>query len=51
MEEWCNSYFGQIENKNVEIPNLVEPHHPFRDEEKGSLLKFVPVKNQDILQI
>jgi secreted Zn-dependent insulinase-like peptidase len=37
QEKWARDMFGGIENKNVEVPNLVDPA-PFSDNEKGMLL-------------
>lgn len=50
LEEWAQKYFGGIENKNIEVPNLVE-EPPFTDNEKGMFIRYVPVQDKDELSI
>ena len=50
MEEWVHEKFAPIENKGVVIPNLGKPE-PFPDSRLGKLVKFVPVKDRDVLTV
>ena len=50
LEEWVTSKFSPIENKDVVVPDLGEPV-PFPPDRLGKLVKFVPVKDKDILTV
>lgn len=50
LEQWVTDKFSPIENKNVVIPDLGTPN-PFPKENLGKFVKFVPVKDKDILTL
>ena len=50
MESWVTEKFAAIENKDVVVPNLVEPH-PFPKENLCKVVKFVPVKDEHKLSV
>ena len=50
LEQWVTEKFSPIENKNVTIPDLGTPS-PFPAENLGKFVKFVPVKDKDILTL
>lgn len=50
LEAWVKDKFSPIENKDVTIPDLGKPT-PYPPERLGKLVKFVPVKDKDILTI
>ena len=50
LEKWVLEKFSGVENKNVEVPDLGVPA-PYLPEHLGKLVKFVPVKDKDIMTI
>lgn len=50
MTKWVTEKFSAVENKKVEVPNLVE-NEPFTDNEMSRIVRFVPIKNQHWLRI
>lgn len=48
MEEWVTEKFSAVENKDVVLPDLGSPP-PYTRENLGKLVKFVPVKDKDII--
>jgi len=50
MEEWVTSKFSAVENKSVVLPDLGSPV-PFPREKLGKMVKFVPVKDKDIITL
>ena len=50
MEGWVRSKFGEVINKNVVLPSLVEPK-PYPTEQLGKLVRYVPVQDEDTLMI
>lgn len=51
MEEWARSMFAPVPNKNVSVPNLAEPISPFKADNLGQILRFIPVKDKDVLTV
>jgi insulysin len=48
LEEMARGLFSQVENKNVDVPDLSQP--PAYDSKNlGQLFRFVPVKDKEIL--
>ncbi|CAD8058440.1 unnamed protein product [Paramecium sonneborni] len=49
LEGWAHSYFETIQNKNLTSPsyNIM----PFNQTNLGQLIKYVPIKNQDYLEL
>ena len=50
MEGWVTSKFGEVVNKDVELPNLVDPN-PYPPEALSRLVRYVPVQDADSLVI
>ena len=50
LEAWTRLYFSNVPNHEVVVPALDEPIHPFKGK-LGQFLKFVPVKDKDVLSI
>ena len=48
LEKWITEKFSAVENKNVEIPLFNDPLI-YPAENLGKLIKYVPVKDQDVL--
>lgn len=48
LEKWVTEKFSPVVNKDVEVPNLADPH-PYPTENLGKLVKFVPVQDTDQL--
>ena len=48
MEEWVTSKFSPVVNKDIVVPDLCNPH-PFPEENRCKLIKYVPVKDEDKL--
>lgn len=44
-------FFAPVPNKSVTVPRLDQPLPPFDDECLGQLLRFVPVKDKDVLSL
>ena len=41
--------FSPVVNKEVRIPNLCGEEDPYRKEDLGKIIKYVPVKDKDVL--
>ena len=50
LEQWVVNKFSDVKNKNVELPDLGTPT-PFPPENLGKLVKFVPIKDKDVMTI
>jgi len=50
LEDWVLDKFSAVENKSVELPDLGMPT-PYPPENLGKLVKFVPVKDKDIITL
>jgi len=50
LEDWVVEKFSAVENKSVEVPDLGSPV-PYPPENLGKLVKFVPVKDKDIITL
>ena len=50
LEKWVVEKFSPIEDKQVELPDLGKPE-PFSADRLGKLVRFVPVKDKDILTV
>ncbi len=50
LENLVNDLFTQVENKEVEVPNLNEPK-AFTEAHLQKFIKFVPIKDKDILTL
>jgi insulysin len=51
MESWVREMFAGVPNKNVTPAKLDEPLKPFTPECLGQILKFIPIKDKDVLSI
>ena len=51
MESWVREMFAGVPNKNVTPAKLDEPLKPFSPECLGQILKFIPIKDKDVLSI
>ncbi len=49
MEEWVRAMFFEVPNKDVVVPALDKPLPPFDESSLGQYLKFVPVKDKDVI--
>ena len=49
MEGWVRSMFIEVPNKEVVVPALDKPLPPFDESSLGQYLKFVPVKDKDMI--
>jgi secreted Zn-dependent insulinase-like peptidase len=50
MENWVSTKFSPVVNKDVIVPDLGQPA-PYTPDCLGKLVKFVPVKDRDMLTI
>lgn len=50
LEKWVTEKWTPVVNKDVVVPDLCVPP-PFDDKVLGKLVKFVPVKDKDILDL
>lgn len=50
MESWVSTKFGPVVNKDVIVPDLGQPA-PYTPDSLGKFVKFVPVKDRDMLTI
>lgn len=50
LELWARNLFSQVEDKNVSVPDLGTPP-AYSSENLGELLRFVPVKDKDIMSL
>jgi len=50
LESWARNLFSQVEDKNVSVPDLGIPP-AYTSENLGELLRFVPVKDKDIMSL
>jgi insulysin len=52
LEQWVTTMFAPVSNKNTVIPIFETKEAPnFNESSMGKLLRFVPVKDKDILTI
>ena len=51
MEGWVREMFAGVPNKSVTPAKLDEPLKPFTAECLGQILKFIPIKDKDVLSI
>jgi insulysin len=49
LEQWVTELFSKVEDKSVVVPNYNEPKPAYNDKNLGQFLKFIPVKDKDIL--
>lgn len=45
LEKLVTDLFSAVENKDVKVPDLGLPVHPFKKEQLGKLTKYNPVKD------
>jgi insulysin len=50
MEKWITEKFSEVVNKDVVLPDLVQPD-PFTADQLGKIVKMVPIKDEDKLQM
>lgn len=50
MTKMVEEKFSHVINQNVVLPNLSDPN-PYNPENLGQLIKFVPVKDKDMLTL
>ena len=50
LQQWVVEKFSPVINKEVVVPNLCE-EKPFNPQDLGKIIKFVPVKDKDIMTI
>ena len=50
LEKWASEKFSPVVNKDVEVPDLGAPA-PYPKEKCGQLIKYVPVKEKDIITL
>lgn len=50
MQEWVTAKFSEVVNKDVEVPDLCQPH-PYPEENRAKLVRYVPVKEEDGLSL
>ena len=50
MQSWVTDKFSPVIDYSVVLPDLGSPH-PYPKENLGKLVKFVPVKDKDIMTI
>jgi secreted Zn-dependent insulinase-like peptidase len=51
LEQWVRNKFSDIQNKNVELPDLSEPVAPYTKENLSQLIKFVPIENKNTMSV
>jgi len=51
LEGWVREMFTNVPNKNVTPPPLDSPLKPFTPDTLSHLLKFVPIKDKDVLSL
>lgn len=50
LEKWATDKFSAVKNYDVVVPDLGDPN-PYPKEHLGKLVKFVPVKDKDVLTL
>ena len=51
LEQWAVSLFSEVENKNVEVPDLTQPIMPFDSSNMGQKVRYKPVKDRDQIDL
>lgn len=51
LESWVREMFADVPNKDVKVPALDEPLKPFAPECLGQMVRFVPIKDKDMISI
>lgn len=49
LEEIARELFSAVEDKNVTVPDLSLPAPAFDEKNLGKILRFIPVKDKDMI--
>jgi insulysin len=51
LEAWVREKFTAVPNKDIVVPDLGMPVHPFPEDRLGVISRFQPIKDTDILEL